>query len=271
MNRYIYKLTFESGKTYVGQRTYKFENISEDTYLGSSGYHKRHPEDKIINKEILIDNIKDRETLNLLETIAIMDEKSEQGDNCVNFNYGGFILKYFPQKGVYHRSEEAKRKTKETCIKKYGENYASIISKTKWNDVNRKKLSDSRKKYFKNMSKEEHIEYCNKLKGRIPWNKGINSSDELRKKLSESHMGLKHSESSKIKQSNNIKEYYKNNPEEKLNRQRESKNRQNFKKQVYNTFLALGLWEKSTKNGFGWNKFQQFLKENNLIHYDGKN
>ena len=94
-NRYIYKLTLESGKTYIGQRTYKSnESAITDNYRGSSAYMKEHKEDKIIKREILIENIKDQEILNFLETWCILSEKAYNHENNINGTLGGFIYRY---------------------------------------------------------------------------------------------------------------------------------------------------------------------------------
>lgn len=39
MKFYIYKITFESGRTYIGQHTQRKQN---DKYITSSVYYKRH-------------------------------------------------------------------------------------------------------------------------------------------------------------------------------------------------------------------------------------
>ena len=94
-NFYIYKITFESNKTYIGQRCYdcKYGNSANtDTYMGSSRYARKNPQDKITNKEILIENVKDIDTLNFLETWCILSELAYNKNNCVNGNYGGWIF-----------------------------------------------------------------------------------------------------------------------------------------------------------------------------------
>ena len=76
INFYIYKLTFLSGKTYVGERMYKCYNgidASTDDYMGSSNYAEKHTiDDPIIKKEILIEQLKDKKTMDILETICIL-------------------------------------------------------------------------------------------------------------------------------------------------------------------------------------------------------
>ena len=48
---YVYKLTFQSGRTYIGMHKQKSE---KDNYITSSSYYHNHPEDKIVKREILI-------------------------------------------------------------------------------------------------------------------------------------------------------------------------------------------------------------------------
>jgi hypothetical protein len=67
---YVYKLIFKSGATYVGQHTQKSEN---DKYISSSGYLKHHPEDTLINRQILI-YLPDRDLLDIFETILLERE-----------------------------------------------------------------------------------------------------------------------------------------------------------------------------------------------------
>lgn len=126
---YIYKLYFESGKTYVGSHIQKRE---KDNYITSSSYYKNHPEDKLVKREILIE-LKDAETMNFIETICILEDKANNPNN-VNGNYGNWyyhfcggqafkglklskehkqkISKNFFKKG-HKLSEEEKKKIKE--------------------------------------------------------------------------------------------------------------------------------------------------------------
>lgn len=131
MNRYIYRIESNNGKTYIGQRTYKGDNAKEDRYLGSSSWFKRNPDiDEIAFKEILIEHIKDDFTLSLLETVAIMDDIAERGHlevlgffngGNVNGNLGGYQHNTFylnnmlgvktrKEKGSYVMTEAAKRR-----------------------------------------------------------------------------------------------------------------------------------------------------------------
>lgn len=106
MKYYIYKLTFKSGSTYIGQHIEKKEN---DGYISSSVYMQRHPEDPVINREILL-YVKDKETLDIMETLCIRGDKAENPKN-VNGTYGNWHYN-FTFKG-WHHSDKKKRDTSE--------------------------------------------------------------------------------------------------------------------------------------------------------------
>ena len=134
MRYYIYKITFQSGRTYVGQHT---ERKANDKYVTSSTYYKRNPNDLITNREVLLE-VSDKETLNIMETICIMADKRDNDLN-VNGTLGGMVLKYcytWPR-------------TKEYC----------------------EKLSRSKKGW--KMSDEQKKKLSEALKGRQAWNKGL--------------------------------------------------------------------------------------------------
>lgn len=86
---YIYKITLESGKTYIGSHIEKKEN---DGYNNSSRYIKRHPEDKIIKREILF-YLPTLEQMNIMETITIISDKCESSNN-INGNYGNWLYNF---------------------------------------------------------------------------------------------------------------------------------------------------------------------------------
>ena len=106
---YIYKLYFKSGKTYVGQHTQRRE---DDRYVTSSFYYRDHKdEDPLEKREILLE-VKDLETLNIMETVCIMHDKAENGKQNVNGNLGGYvswkIVEWTPErrKKVIHSLKE---------------------------------------------------------------------------------------------------------------------------------------------------------------------
>lgn len=157
---YIYKLTFEDGCTYVGQHISYREN---DDYVTSSVYAQNH---KIVKREILL-YVKDRATLDLLETIAIADDKCFNRN--VNGNLGNYVFKIYNIgcKRNYTWSEETRRKFRETMI---GHETSTET---------RKKISEA--------------------------NKGRKRTAEQRERISESHKGKKLSEESKKKRSETLK------------------------------------------------------------------
>lgn len=102
---YIYKLTFESGKSYVGCHIQKKLN---DNYITSSTYAKRNPNDKISKREILI-NVNDYDTLCVMETICIMADKRDNPDN-VNGNLGNYCMKFVKRFKGFHQPQSQKDK-----------------------------------------------------------------------------------------------------------------------------------------------------------------
>ena len=114
MRYYIYKLTFKSGATYIGQHIEKVEN---DGYVSSSVYMQRHPEDELVNREILI-KVKDKETLDIMETLCIRADKCENPKN-VNGTMGNWHFR-FTFSGCKH-SEKKKKDTSEFFKQKWKE------------------------------------------------------------------------------------------------------------------------------------------------------
>lgn len=162
---YIYKLTFESGATYIGQHTQRRE---DDLYVTSSSYVRKHPEDKLINREIILDNVKDKATLDIMETICILGDKAENPKN-VNISRGG----WFGFTGGWNKGKPAtdsqKRKTSE-----------KMKGRVPWNKG-------------KTLSKE-YREKISKGSKHLGPNKGRKFSEETRQKMSKAHKGKHHSE-----------------------------------------------------------------------------
>lgn len=85
---YIYKITFDDGSTYVGSHIEYKEN---DGYVCSSRYYARHPELKVVSREkMYLDTL---EQMNIMETIAIMDDKCYSPKN-INGNYGNWLYNF---------------------------------------------------------------------------------------------------------------------------------------------------------------------------------
>lgn len=117
VNRYIYKLYFKNGCTYVGKHTQKKEN---DGYITSSSYYKKH-KDLLERRVILIENIKDDATLDIMETLCIFHDICESPYN-VNRNRGAWLSSgkfdrgfSGPANGMYGKkcSEETRKKMSE--------------------------------------------------------------------------------------------------------------------------------------------------------------
>lgn len=155
MKYYIYKLYFLSGATYIGQHTEKFEN---DNYVSSSSYMTQHPEDPIIKRDILIE-VKDKETLDIMETLCIRADKADNPKN-VNKNYGNWDYR-FCFKG-FHHSQESIQKMVASRKKnpEYGKSISKALKGKKKSEEHKKALSQSWHK-----SESYYKERCEKIKG----------------------------------------------------------------------------------------------------------
>jgi hypothetical protein len=90
------------------------------------------------------------------------------------------------------------KKASEETKKKISENNKGKIA---WNKNKHGYLSEESKQKIRlsRLGKPLSKETREKMSGRIPWNKGMNMSEDFRKKLSESHKGYQWSEESKRK------------------------------------------------------------------------
>lgn len=125
---YVYKLTFKSGKTYIGSHK---QSKERDIYITSSSYYLRHHnEDPVIKREILIE-VESQYQMDFLETWCILSDKAYNKDN-VNYNLGNFFhrfsnafrteeeKRYFAEKvkaGLAAMSPEEKQRMVENCKK----------------------------------------------------------------------------------------------------------------------------------------------------------
>lgn len=162
---YIYKLFFESGATYIGQHT---QTSLKDNYITSSGYFRNHPEDKLLKREIILDNLPDKETMNIMETICICSDKAENIKN-VNGNLGGWLSQNFPgwNLGVSHSNEQKQKISK------------ALKGRAPWNKG-------------KTLSEDHKIKISNSCKGKPCPTKGKLHSEETKKKMSESQKKVVH-------------------------------------------------------------------------------
>lgn len=84
ISMYIYRLVFKDGASYVGQHIQYKKN---DKYITSSFYAKSH---EIESREILLE-VNDKQTLDFIETVAIMSDKCNSPKN-VNGNLGNYVM-----------------------------------------------------------------------------------------------------------------------------------------------------------------------------------
>jgi hypothetical protein len=172
MYHFIYRITSESGKYYIGRHS--TEKI-DDGYLGSGKWIRSLKDKTTLKREIIEfcseENIKEREKFYLSENVG--------KENCMNFNLSpiGF------SSGLLNPSKD-KELVKRRAKKIMGEN-----NPAKRPEV-RIKMSESQKK------------------GKNTHNKGKKLSEQARKNMSEARKGLKFSEEGKKKLSDSRKRQY---------------------------------------------------------------
>lgn len=164
MNRYyIYKLTFMNGCTYVG----KHHQIKEkDNYVTSSSYyHKKGGKDILLKREIILDNLPDIETCDIMETICILHDRAENINN-VNYNKGAWMNNQFDrgfsgkENGMYGRSVE------------------SVVGKERWNEIVKKQQS-TKKRNLEEKVKNGYIPRKVINSKRKEWNKRVREINHL--------------------------------------------------------------------------------------------
>jgi len=286
MNRYVYKIFFASGKTYVGQRTFKGDNVLDDKYICSSSYAKNHKQDDpIINRIILKENIDSSEELSRLETFFIKEDKRTNGDNNVNGNngayeHGNFYENNFigvetrKRKGSYNykNNEEFKRKQSEAhkgmhkgltmkeitnnpdwCvsperIKKGLETKSKRTEEQKQNTLNKfRNTLNSKSDAEKEAIRKKQSEAA---KGRIPWNKGKKMNKDFCEKVK-----LSHSNRSEEQKQESLKKY-----RETMNNKSE-KEKEIIKKKLSDALKGKKLSEESKRKISNANKGRKFTKE----------
>jgi len=153
----IYRITnLINGKTYIGQHIYG--ETPYDSYMGSgvllrAAYAKYGIEN--FKKEIICKNVRNKETIDDMETFYIKRERERVGvENCYNIangggGRGGDILfseernrKISEAKKGKHLSEEHKRKIGEAILKRRYKDVADVPQK----EPPRKHLSEEHKR-----------------------------------------------------------------------------------------------------------------------------
>ena len=175
---YLYKLIFKSGKTYIGQHTQRKEN---DSYISSSVYLQKLKEnnDELLVREIFL-YVKDKETLDFMETWCIMNDKVYNKNKNINGNLGSYSSKSYVagwNKGI--KTGKLSEKTR----KRMSDAHKGII----FSEEHKKHISEGCK--GRTISEKQRKKQSEKMKGRVPYNKGMKMSDEFKRKCSESHKG----------------------------------------------------------------------------------
>ena len=129
---YIYKLTFRNGCTYIGKHHQKKDF---DQYITSSSYYKKH-KDLLEKREIILE-VKDIETLDIMETICILGDSAENELN-VNYNYGAWLNKSKFDRGYTGASNR--------MFERKHSDLARMKMKAKWTLERKKKTSEILKK-----------------------------------------------------------------------------------------------------------------------------
>ena len=155
---YIYKLTFRNGCTYIGKHHQKRDF---DTYITSSAYYNKH-KDLLEKREIILD-VKDIETLDIMETICILGDIAENRLN-VNYNYGAWINNSKFDRGFCGAANGMYGKSQSEL--------ARIKMKAKWTKERKEKASKIRSDYNRTPEWKEKM-------------KDLNSSEEHKRKCSE--------------------------------------------------------------------------------------
>lgn len=133
-NRYIYKLYFTNGCTYVGKHCQKYD--TDDGYITSSSYYSKH-KDLLERREILIDNLPDIDTLDIMESLCIM---SDICDNPLNVNYN---------RGAWLDPSKFDRGFSGPANGMYGRKMTDFISKEKLDEMVSKQVASRRENFQK--------------------------------------------------------------------------------------------------------------------------
>ena len=210
---YIYKLTFNSGATYIGQHTQYKEN---DNYITSSCYYWKmlqNNNDFLLKREILF-YVPTKEQMDIMETICIISDKMNndknvngnfgpwRGGNCAGWNKGLKMPKEFGEKiskSLEINKEERNKKVSESLKGKPKSEEWKIKAKLAWTEERKEKQSKWTKenKPWLGMTEETKKQISETLKEKY-------SSGEIL----HPQLGVQRTEEQKNKQSQTMKQKY---------------------------------------------------------------
>lgn len=124
---YVYKLTFQSGNSYVGFHKQKKLN---DNYITSSSYYHNHPEDRLVSRDILFQT-NDEFEASFIETWCILSDKAYNPKTNVNYNLGNFFHRFSTGFRTPEEKQASINKKKLTMSRKSPEELKSIVEKQK--------------------------------------------------------------------------------------------------------------------------------------------
>ena len=209
---YLYKLIFKSVKTYIGQHTQRKE---DDNYITSSAYYfhsEKTKSDELVMREIFL-FVKDKQTLDIMETICIMSDKAYNNKMNTNGNLGSYLSKSVVagwNRGLKMSDEFRKNHPSRLKGIPLSEEHKKKISQALKGKKQRKRkpLSEEHKKKLSEIGKshpswnskknknydEEKVKLWAKkhseaMKGKSPPNKGKKMTEEQRIKNSKGHKG----------------------------------------------------------------------------------
>lgn len=215
MKFYIYKLTFKSGATYIGQHKVVRKN---DKYVTSSSYYHNHPEDELVSRDIII-YTDTQDKANFLETFCIMSDKAYSKNN-VNYNFGGLVFRFvggtMTGKKMSRESKSLMSEKKKGKIQVYSDNdtrsciFINSDELSKYialgykrgrkppTEEAKRKMSETAKRNSLDPRRKEQLVSAASKGGHLSsGTKGMKFSEETRKKMSESRKGRKNNQGKK--------------------------------------------------------------------------
>lgn len=211
---YVYRLTFQSGNSYVGFHKQKKLN---DNYITSSSYYHNHPEDKLISRDILFQTDDEFEA-SFIETWCILSDKAYNPKTNVNYNLGNFFHRFSTGFRTPDEKQASINKKRLTMSKKTSEELKAIIEKQKhtMSLKSAEELADIHKRQGvsgKRPKSEETKKRMSESGKRRCAQMNTEQKEHFRKALSQSKQGTKLSEEHKMSLSITIKSQYENDKE----------------------------------------------------------